>query len=680
MAGVTGVTGAPGLTWSGPWDSNTPYAVGDVVESEGSAYVAINANGASPPPDADWALLAQSGALGATGATGDVGPTGDIGPTGEVGYTGDVGPTGEPGPTGDIGPTGTVGPTGLSGWAGSTGATGPTGVGALGPTGAAGPTGPTGIVWQGSWTNAVTYEPGDAVTEAGETYVAMISAPAEDPVTSSAQLDGEWSLLGGLGATGATGATGPAGPTGPTGNDGSTGDTGATGSIGFTGATGSTGEVGVTGATGATGSIDATSLDTPNTAVERDGTGSFSAGSVTLAGDLNLPASSETGTTTGNILIGNVPALATPGLWNVLVGVGSMPPMGSSSSAEYDVGVGYGALAALTNAEQETAVGAGALGSNTTGSNNTAVGRGALSADTTGSSNTAVGVNALLLATTNSDNTAIGAGAMYFQTTGSDNVAVGDAALLENKTGTGNVALGVDALLETTGSSNIGIGASAGASLEGGSGNIYIGADTSNQSESTTLRIGSSVTSAYVGGISNSTVTGSAVYVTSSGQLGTTSSSARYKDDIRDIGDESGVLMSLRPVSFRYKPEVDASGAVQYGLIAEEVAEQAPELVIYDDQGRPQTVRYNLVNAMLLNEVQRQQRDVEALTDRLAELDQARQAEAAAAQQTIAALTSRLAELERTRADAAAREDDFRALAARVAALEASGGVGSASR
>ena len=178
----------------------------------------------------------------------------------------------------------------------------------------------------------------------------------------------------------------------------------------------------------------------------------------------------------------------------------------------------------------------------------------------------------------------------------------------------GNTAIGANALANTTGSGNIGIGLDACINTITGSVNICIGSP-GVAGESSTIRIGTIgiQTATFVAGISGVTSPGGVgVFINGNGQLGTATSSRRVKEDIRDIAEESDGLMRLRPVAFRYKPQIDPTGLAQYGLIAEEVADVYPELVVYDREGRPETVRYHLVNALLLNEVQKQHRAAEA--------------------------------------------------------------------
>jgi hypothetical protein len=247
----------------------------------------------------------------------------------------------------------------------------------------------------------------------------------------------------------------------------------------------------------------------------------------------------------------------------------------------------------------------------------------------TGQRNTAVGFNALTSNITGNGNTAIGREALKSNTSGSANVAVGASPLNDLTDGYGNIGIGGSSLGNlTSGGFNVAIGDGAGNNLATGDYNIYIGTSTGiggANNESNTLRIGypNQVSKAFIAGIYGKTVTGgSAVYIKSDGQLGTSTSSRRYKDDISDMGDASSGLMKLRPVTFYYKPEY-ASGPrlLQYGLIAEEVAEVYPDLVDYNKNGEPDSVYYQFVNAMLLNEVQKQDKRIKELEERLARLE-----------------------------------------------------------
>jgi hypothetical protein len=272
---------------------------------------------------------------------------------------------------------------------------------------------------------------------------------------------------------------------------------------------------------------------------------------------------------------------------------------------------GYGAGNLTLTGDDNTAVGAFALSAVTTGRDNTAVGAFALSDNTTGSLNYAFGYAALSVNTTGWSNIAVGYAALRDNTTGSNNTAVGYGALTSEWKDTQNVAIGPYALYSLVdGDDNTAIGALAGWNLQSGSDNIYIG-HFGLGGESNTTRIGDSQTATYVAGIHGATVTDRAVYVNADGRLGTLSSSRRYKEEILDMDAESDVLLKLRPVSFYYRKELDETHLRQFGLVAEEVAEVAPGLVAYDEDGTPQAVRYHFVNAMLLNEVQKQRRLVE---------------------------------------------------------------------
>jgi hypothetical protein len=279
----------------------------------------------------------------------------------------------------------------------------------------------------------------------------------------------------------------------------------------------------------------------------------------------------------------------------------------------YNTGAGFLALYLNTTGQYNTAFGTAALLENAA-SYNTAVGTFALELNGAGTNNTAVGYEALGQNTGGGENTAIGVQALYGNTGGTFNVTVGQGALQANQNGSSNTAIGETALLNATGSGNIAIGEKAGVSLTAGNGNIYIG--SSGSPESDTIRIGGSVqTATYVAGIYASQVTGSAVYVTSSGQLGVLASSERFKTAIAPMRGETAKLNLLRPVTFKLK--TDSAGTRQYGLIAEEVAKIYPELVIRDDLGKIQGVRYEELAPMLLNELQQQEQKI-ATQDRRA--------------------------------------------------------------
>jgi hypothetical protein len=290
--------------------------------------------------------------------------------------------------------------------------------------------------------------------------------------------------------------------------------------------------------------------------------------------------------------------------------------------------LGDDALVSLTTGINNTAIGSNALYANTTAHENTAVGYYALADNTTGGSNVAIGLAALRLNTTGGLNTAVGYLALNENTIGVENVAIGHEALLNNTTGNLNVAIGPGAGLGiTTGTQNIAIGWNAGSNTSSESNNIIIGSP-GRPGESSTLRIGSQLRKAFISGINNSAVTGTAVVVAPGGQLGVAPSSARFKEAIKRIEKASEAILALKPVTFRYKQEIDPEGIPQFGLVAEDVEKVNPDLVARDSDGKAYTVRYEAVNAMLLNEflkehrelqeqkatIAKQQKQIEALT------------------------------------------------------------------
>ena len=270
-------------------------------------------------------------------------------------------------------------------------------------------------------------------------------------------------------------------------------------------------------------------------------------------------------------------------------------------------------------------MGGEALYSNTTGTDNTALGHDSLYGNTTGTQNTATGWDALYSNTIGSYNTANGLNALKFNNTGNSNTAEGTNSLYNNTTGNSNVAVGDQTLLgNTSGSSNIAVGSSAGSSLSTGSNNIDIG-NKGIAGESNTIRIGKkgTQTATYIAGIRGTTVSGGiTVQIDTNGRLGTTASSARFKQNIQPMNEASESIHALKPVTFHYNKELDHSGSLQFGLVAEEVEKVNPALVVYDDDGKPYTVRYEAVDAMLLNEFLKEHRKVEGLEAALAEQKQ----------------------------------------------------------
>jgi hypothetical protein len=295
----------------------------------------------------------------------------------------------------------------------------------------------------------------------------------------------------------------------------------------------------------------------------------------------------------------------------------------------YNTAVGFFSLSSNATNSFNTAIGAGTLIANTA-DNNTATGAAVLLSNTTGSSNTASGAFALFSNTIGIFNTANGAFALLNNNTGVENTASGYRALSGNATGVGNTAYGSQALVQTTGNNNIALGAHAGFNISTGSNNIHIG-NVGAGNESGTVRIGDNNQTktfiAAINGLNQGSPT--AVFInTLTGQLGTTlpASSRRYKKEIKPMDTASEALLALKPVSFHYKS--DNTKTPQFGLIAEDVADVNPDLVVRDENGEIYTVRYDAVNAMLLNEflkehckneeqeatIARQQKQIDALT------------------------------------------------------------------
>lgn len=285
------------------------------------------------------------------------------------------------------------------------------------------------------------------------------------------------------------------------------------------------------------------------------------------------------------------------------------------STGNRNTALGEFSLASNTTGSDNTSVGAFACNANTNGDSNTAVGSFALVSNTTGDVNTAIGSGAMPSNTTGSASTAVGVNALNFNMTGGSNTAVGFQALFSNTSGSNNTAVGAGALGLGSGSGNIGVGFFAGRNVTNGSNNIHIG-HSAPGNESNTIRIGRTQTATFLAGVDGVTIpSGTQVYIDSNGQLGTITSSLRFKEDVADMGPASEDLMRLRPVTFHYK--TDGSHLLQYGLTAEEVAKVYPDLVQYDGQGKPFTVRYHLINVMLLNELQKQHGRAETLQAQL---------------------------------------------------------------
>ena len=283
-------------------------------------------------------------------------------------------------------------------------------------------------------------------------------------------------------------------------------------------------------------------------------------------------------------------------------------------TGDHNTATGRAALVFNADGEGNTATGRAAMGNGTTGSENTAAGWQALF-NNTGHANTATAAFALWSNTTGFGNAANGHLALYSNTTGDSNTANGRNALINNTTGSGNTANGVDALYSnTTGNNNVALGNSAGGFLTTGDNNIVIFND-GVAGESNHIRIGSvgTHTSTFIAGISGAAVAGAAVKVNANGQLGVAPSSESFKAEIKPMDNASEAILALKPVTFRYKHEIDPNGIPQFGLVAEQVAKVNPALVDRDGKGEIYTVRYEAVNAMLLNEFLKEHQRVEKL-------------------------------------------------------------------
>ena len=319
----------------------------------------------------------------------------------------------------------------------------------------------------------------------------------------------------------------------------------------------------------------------------------------------------------GNTAEGQAALLSlTTGGFNTAVGFLSLR---SNTTGSFNTATGAGALLANT-ADSNTATGTGALFSNTTGSNNTANGAFALFSNTEGSSNTATGDQALFLNTSGAANSAFGVSALARNTTGLQNTANGTSALSNNAEGANNTAVGRAALVSNvTGHDNTGLGHLAGQSITG-SGNVCIGASVNGvggANDSTWIRNVNTLTQNFSAGVND--------YVTvrlSDGRLGHTAvvSSQRYKQDIKPLDRISQALYALEPVSFRLKKEFDPTQVLGFGLIAEEVEKVDPDLVYRNGKGQAESVRYEMVNAMLLNEFLKEHRKVQEQEARITQL------------------------------------------------------------
>ena len=315
----------------------------------------------------------------------------------------------------------------------------------------------------------------------------------------------------------------------------------------------------------------------------------------------------------------------TTGVQNTAVGFLSLK---IDRTGSYNTAIGSGTLMS-NSADGNTATGTFALLNNTTGWLNTANGALALFSNTTGLGNTAVGYYALFSNIRGGGNTAFGSWALEGNTRNS-NTAIGVRALGNNTTGDVNTAIGSYALqhLEGGDSGNIALGYFAGGNVVNGINDIFIGniGNLGEDTDQNTIRIGNQVTATdlhgfthnrhvatYIAGISEAGVSGAPVLVSADGQLGIVLSAVRFKEAIKPIDTASEAIFALNPVTFRYKEQFDPKRVPQFGLVAEEVEKVNPDLVRRDRDGKLQTVRYDAVNAMLLNEFLKEHRKVQAL-------------------------------------------------------------------
>jgi hypothetical protein len=329
----------------------------------------------------------------------------------------------------------------------------------------------------------------------------------------------------------------------------------------------------------------------------------------------------------GNTAAGESALLSlTTGGQNTAVGFLSLK---TNTTGNYNTAIGSGALRA-SNADGNTATGTFALLNNTSGFLNTANGALALFSNTVGLGNTAAGYGALFSNIHSSANTAFGDNAL-FNSTGEGNAAFGYYALQGKTTGDVNTAIGDYALqnLRAPGNSNnIALGYFAGGNVVNGMNDIFIGniGNLGGNLDQDTIRIGTQVTATdfhgfvhnphvatYIAGISDAGVSGAPVLVSADGQLGIALSAARFKEAIKPIDTASEAIFALNPVTFRYKEQFDSKRVQQFGLVAEEVEKVNPDLVRRDRDGKLQTVRYDAVNAMLLNEFLKEHKTVQEL-------------------------------------------------------------------
>jgi hypothetical protein len=597
-----------GFNFRGAFDNGTNYNSYDVVTYGGSTYdatVSVPAGGGTPDQNPSWALMAELGAQGPQGpqgAQGDQGSTGqgfnftgafnddtDYNPYDVVTYEGSTYTTTTPIRGGGGSPGHPHSPSNNPAWqlmaqlgdTGQTGAQGPQGPqGDQGPQGSQGPQGPGGMGFnfRGPFDNTVNYNQNDVVSYQGSTYVATVAIPAGGGTPDQ---NPAWSVMAQQGGQGPGGA-------------------------GFV----------------FLGVWNSTTNYNPNNVVFYNG---------------------SSYTTTMPIPAGDASPDQNPS-WQLMAQVGGVGPQGPQGAMGPQGPQGLQGLPGNMNpgspyyiqvgTSQQTGASFSIDGSGTLGGALTAAGVNTATAYQLGgtqilnaassSQTTFVGLNAGQSISSGTGDTFAGFQAGSATTTGSQNTFVGAGSGQANVSGQANTFVGAGSGVSTTGSGNVFIGANSGSTITTGTSEILIGNTGGTSSESHTIRIGlpgggnGQQNATFIAGIAGATASGgvNVLINPTTGQLGTTTSSRRFKETILDMGSASSKLFQLRPVTFFYKPEYDdGSHILQYGLIAEEVAKVYPDLVVYDADGQPQTVRYHLLTPMLLNELQKQHALSEAQQD-----------------------------------------------------------------
>ena len=609
----------PAIGYAAVLDLHTVTDTSPITLSIGTvtsgSTAAVSLTGTSSSRALNFVLpIGAKGDAGATGSTGSQGPQGTQGAQGTQGSAGPAGATGAMGATGS---TGSQGPIGLTGSAGATGPQGPTGV--------QGPAGPADNISVGTISTGTASSL--TITGSAPNQVINIAFP-------NGQLPNENTGLGAVALNHITAST--IGDTG-FGNDALTNDTGS----------GKNSAFGDEALAVNTSGFDNEAFGYQALFANDSGDSNIAIGIVALRNNTSGRA---------NIAIGNDSLNDNiTGFENIAIGYNAMM---NNDSGDNNVAIGLGTLFANTTGQRNSALGGQALSNNTTGINNAAFGFATLISNIDGFQNAAFGYNALASNLHGVDNVAIGSVAFQTGTAGTYNVAVGAFSFWEGS-GDDNTAIGHGSLSHVgTFSNNIALGSDSGDKIQLDN-NICIGNEGA-ASDTGIIRIGTDGThvATLVAGIYGTIVSGGTpVFILSNGQLGTVTSSRRFKTDIAPMAASSDVLLSLNPVTFKYKPGIDPKGIPQYGLIAEDVEKVAPSLVIHDAQNRPYTVRYEQINAMLLNEFLKEHQRVKD------------QGDAVAAQgKTIAGLTRANAELQKA---VVQQEQKDNAIATRLKSVQA---------